>query len=210
MKNGITAYKSEDVYVLLREHKLYNGLAQYVDVSIDDYEKYLGSTSGYLLDSFRLKKGHRIVWPYKGVFYRPEGLLKIAHESGNTELKMTTLRSRLHNIMSESDVAKAISTPKQHKLGHAPIWGCQYRYMGKNVHPSEIIKMATERGHNLTKGIVKYRLKQGWSVYQTINTPEEYYKMPREQQRQIQYNLIADLIEKRGRDKGLKIWLGKY
>lgn len=167
-------------------------------------EGYIGK---YYFDHYYLKKSSLIVWRYQGFYYRPADLVKIAHQKGNKELTESMLKNRLVNVSDGNEVPETIlTTPKKKLFNPGEV---RLNYDGKSLSFNEVAEIAKHNGNPLPERTLTHRLKLGWSVYRAVTTPNNPSKLTPEQKLQLQYNQIADLVEKYGREKGLDIWLGK-
>ncbi len=201
-KKAVCAELSPGIGLTYVEDKQGRLISQIRTVSLATWlnREQMGYAS-WMLCRYSLRNSGLYLYQFEGQFYRPAGLLKIAHDRGNTELTEAQLRNRLGNVEGGVVTKEMLLTPVQH-----PLAARHYHYLGQDVDLDDLLKMAKQHHVEITKTSLVSRLRQGWSIYRAITTPSRMSAMER---LTIQYNQIADLVEKYGREKGLQIWLGQ-
>ena len=154
----------------------------------------------YSFDYYVLRNAGLRLYRFEGQYYRPAGLLRIAHERGNTDLTSNRLSNRLSNATDGIATEEMLLTPVKHPLNTRRYW-----YLGQKIGFDDIMQLAKDHHNPLTRTTITNRLRHHWSIYRIITTPSHAYG----DSLTIQYNQIADLVEKYGREKGLQIWLGQ-
>lgn len=206
----LTAYPKDGIDV---EVTPFGQASYYVDGSFDahvisnihymslyDWENC--SKSSWQFNRYFDRDSRTTLYYFEGHYYSVAGMLRIAHERGNEELTESSLRNRVNNITDGREVPEDMLL-KLMNLRLRSQTECSY--LGKSVTIGDVLQLAKQHNNILTKTLVTNRLHHGWSVYRIITTPAKEAPNARDVN---QYNRIANLVEKYGREKGLKIWLG--